>query len=98
VTDVVIDEADLIEDLDDLIARAEPTLGEKGQMIVIGRAVKKAPNSSFKRRYRAAKAAMLSGEDALWNKVMFSPWYARTAGRTNFIATLREEPTATEVP
>lgn len=94
VTDVVIDEADLITDLDDLLARCTPTLGEKGQLIIIGRAVKKKPNSAFKRRYKAAKAAMLSGERADWNKVMFAPWYYRTAGRTKFIATVREVSTS----
>jgi hypothetical protein len=97
VTDIVIDEADLVNDLDDLLARCIPTLGENGQLVVIGRAVKKKPGSPFKRRYRAAKEAMLSGEPSEWNKVLFAPWYYRTAGRTRFIAALAAAPTATEV-
>lgn len=97
VTDIVIDEADLVNDLDDLLSRCQPTLGENGQLIVIGRAVKKKPGSPFKRRYRAAKEAMLSGEPSEWNKVLFAPWYYRTAGRTRFIAQLADSPSATEV-
>lgn len=97
VTDIVIDEADLVNDLDDLLARCQPTLGENGQLIVIGRAVKKKPGSPFKRRYRAAKEAMLSGEPSEWNKVLFAPWYYRTAGRTRFIAALADDPLPGEV-
>jgi hypothetical protein len=77
VTDVVIDEADLIDDLDGLLSRSEPTLGNKGQMIVIGRAVKDKPNSPFKRLYLTAKANMLEKlPDARWNKAIFVPWFA----------------------
>lgn len=76
VTDVVIDEADLITDLDDLIARSEPTLGSRGQMIIIGRAVKEKPNSAFKRLYLQAKKG-----EGKWNKAIFVPWFAHP-GRT----------------
>lgn len=75
VTDVVIDEADLITDLTNLIARAEPTLGMKGQLIVIGRAVKEKPNSPFKRLYLSAKKNMLEGLPSRWNKSIFVAWF-----------------------
>lgn len=81
VTDVVIDEADLITDLSSLIARAEPTLGAKGQMVVIGRAVKKYPNSPFKRLYLQAKATEETGGPGLWNKALFVAWFDHP-GRT----------------
>lgn len=81
VTDVFIDEADLITDLTNLIARAEPTLGLNGQMIVNGRAVKEKPNSAFKRLYLSAKSAEVEGKDAKWNKAIFVPWYDHP-GRT----------------
>lgn len=76
VTDVVIDEADLIVDLGGLIARAEPTLGTKGQMIVIGRSVKDRPNSAFKRLYLQAKKGQ-----GTWNKAIFVAWFEHP-GRT----------------
>lgn len=91
VTDVVIDEADLITDLNDLIARAKPTLGSKGQMIVIGRAVKDKPNSAFKKLYAQAEKA--EGE---WNKAIFIPWYMRP-DRTNFAALIEDDPTPTSL-
>jgi|SRR5579859_365134 len=80
VTDAVIDEADLITDLDNLLARLEPTLGSKGQLIIIGRAVKERPNSPFKRLYNLAKANEVKGEGK-WKKVHFIPWFAHP-GRT----------------
>lgn len=76
VTDVVIDEADLILDLSKLITRAKPTLGSKGQMVIIGRAVKDRPNSPFKRLYLQSKLGQ--GE---WDTAIFVPWMAHP-GRT----------------
>jgi hypothetical protein len=81
VTDVVIDEADLITDLGGLIARSEPTLGAKGQMVVIGRAVKKRPNSPFKRLYLQAKKTQESDGPGAWNKAIFVAWFEHP-GRT----------------
>ncbi len=70
VTDLVIDEADLIENFSELLARAEPTVGRNGSILLIGRAAKKSPNSPFKRMYKAARAG-----DSKY-KAIFIPWYA----------------------
>lgn len=70
VTHLVVDEADLIENFSDLLARAEPTVGRNGKIRIIGRAAKNKPNSPFKKMYKAAKA----GEGKY--KALFIPWYA----------------------
>jgi hypothetical protein len=70
VTDLVIDEADLIPNFSELLARAEPTVGRNGSILLIGRAAKNTPNSPFKKMYRAAKA----GESKY--KCIFIPWFA----------------------
>lgn len=86
VTDVVVDEADLIVDLDDLLARAEPTLGTKGQLIVIGRAVKDKPNSAFKRLYVHAKKG-----EGRWNKAIFIAWFEHPGRTKEWKAALDKE-------
>ncbi len=66
----IIDEADLVPDLDAIMAATKPTIDMGGDMIVLSRAKKKTPNSPFKNMYRAAKKG-LSG----WIPV-FLPWMA----------------------
>ncbi len=67
----VVDEADLVPDLDRLMAGVKPTIDAGGQLILLSRVDKSAPQSAFKRIYRAAKA----GENA-WYPI-FLPWSAR---------------------
>ena len=76
VTRVFIDEADLTDDLATLITRAEPTLGSRGQFIIIGRANKDKSNSYFKQLYKTGRTA----NDKGW-KSYFLPWSAHP-GRT----------------
>lgn len=68
VTKVVIDEADLVDDLDSLLTRAEPTVGKQGKIVLLSRADKSKPNSTFKRLYNAAK----TGESEY--KPFFASW------------------------
>lgn len=75
VTKVFIDEGDLVDDLQSLLTRAEPTVGKNGKIVIVGRADKSRPNSPFKRLYVAAKA----GETEY--KPFFAPWNAHP-GRT----------------
>lgn len=70
VTRLVVDEADLIDNFSELLARAEPTVGRSGKIAIIGRAAKNKPNSPFKKMYKAAKL----GESKY--KMLFIPWYA----------------------
>jgi hypothetical protein len=68
---VIIDEGDLIENLDQVLAAVKPTIDAKGSLIMVSRANKATPESCFKRTYRAARAG---GSD--WVPI-FLPWNAR---------------------
>lgn len=68
---VIVDEADLIPDLNQVMRAAKPTISAGGKMILISRANKSLPNSEFKRIYRAAKANLNPWSD------VFLPWWVR---------------------
>lgn len=51
----IVDEADLVPDLNDLLRRASPTINAGGKIVLVSRVDKSAPNSHFKQIYRAAK-------------------------------------------
>lgn len=68
---VICDEADLIPDLNHLMRSVKPTIDAGGKLFMISRSNKGAPNSEFKRIYRAAKAK-LNG----WANI-FLPWWVR---------------------
>jgi hypothetical protein len=67
----IVDEADLVPDLDALMRAVKPTIDARGRMLLISRANKSEPESSFKRIYRAARAG-----ESDWTPV-FLPWSAR---------------------
>jgi hypothetical protein len=67
----LVDEADLVPDLDRLMNAVKPTIDGGGWMILLSRADKDFPNSTFKRIYRAAKAGR-----SPW-KSIFLPWFVR---------------------
>jgi hypothetical protein len=67
----IVDEADLVPDLDRLMRAVKPTIDSGGRMILLSRADKANPQSSFKRIYRAAKQGQTD-----WQAV-FLPWQAR---------------------
>lgn len=71
VTLAIVDEADLSPDLGALLSAAKPTIDGGGQMILLSRTDKSAPNSEFKRIYRAAKSG-----DSPWHPI-FLPWNVR---------------------
>ncbi len=70
-TMAVIDEADLIPHLGSLMVSVKPTTDAGGKLILLSRADKSAPESPFKKIYRAACA-----DDSAW-KPLFLPWSAR---------------------
>lgn len=67
---VVVDEADLIPDLNQLLTGAKPTVSAGGQLILLSRVDKSEPKSAFKNIYRGA----LSGDSGFWAK--FLPWWS----------------------
>jgi hypothetical protein len=67
----IIDEADLVPDLDQLMSAVKPTIDGGGRMILLSRADKSKPQSAFKRIYAAAKQGMTA-----WVPI-FLPWAAR---------------------
>lgn len=71
----IVDEADFVENLDELLNAVKPTIDAGGQMIMISTVDKSQPESPFKRIYRAAKRGKTE-----W-RAIFLPWHARP-GRT----------------
>jgi hypothetical protein len=67
----IVDEADLVPDLDRLMRTVKPTIDGGGQMILLSRADKGNPQSTFKRIYRAAKQGQTE-----WVPIFLS-WQAR---------------------
>lgn len=55
-TYVLIDEADLQPDLNQLMRAVKPTIDAGGKLFMISRVNKRTPNSEFKRTYQSAKA------------------------------------------
>lgn len=54
-TVAIIDEADLVPDLDVMLASVKPTIDAGGKLFLVGRVNKREPNSAFKQTYRKAK-------------------------------------------
>lgn len=70
---VLVDEADLIRTLSDLLDSLEPTINDgSSQLWMISRSLKRLPNSTFKRIYREAKGDPQSPWDCI-----FFPWSVR---------------------
>lgn len=68
---VIVDEADLPDDLNALMLAVKPTIDGGGRMILLSRVDKSKPLSLFKKIYRAAKQRANA-----WAPV-FLPWYVR---------------------
>lgn len=68
---VVVDEADLIPNLDRLMAAVKPTIDAGGQMLLLSRVDKHKPNSVFKSTYLSARDGA-----SPWHP-FFMPWHAR---------------------
>lgn len=66
----VVDEADLIPNLADLLASVEPTINAGGQLALVSRVDKKHHDSAFKNIYRDARL----GKNGF--RHFFIPWYA----------------------
>ena len=70
-TNVLVDEADLIPNFNQMMRSVKPTIDAGGRMIMISRVDKSKPESGFKNVYRGAK----DGANA-WYPI-FLPWYVR---------------------
>lgn len=70
-TDVLVDEADLVPNLGELLSRCGPTIDGGGYLGLLSRSDKTQPESLFKAIYRGAKR----GENAY--HPIFLPWSAR---------------------
>jgi hypothetical protein len=70
-TIAIVDEADLVPDLNELMLRVQPTIDGGGQMVLLSKSNKKLPQSEFKRIYKAAKKKEID-----WVHI-FLPWQAR---------------------
>ncbi len=68
----IIDEADLIPNLSQLLGSVKPTIDAGGRLIMLSRSNKSLPESTFKKIYRAAR----SNPSSPW-KAQFLPWNAR---------------------
>lgn len=100
----IVDEADLVPDLDRLMTAVKPTIDNGGSMILLSRADKSRPLSTFKKIYRAARDKLSS-----WVSV-FLPWHVHPArdaawyerqmrdvmGRTGSLDDLHEQYPATD--
>lgn len=69
-TDVILDEFDLVPDQNQLMRSVKPTIDGGGSMTMISRTDKSRPNTEFKRVYRGARAGTNG-----WHAI-FLPWYA----------------------
>jgi hypothetical protein len=67
----LVDEADLVPDLGQLLGRVKPTIDAGGKLVLLSRSNKRAPQSEFKKIYRAAKQ-----KATRWVSV-FLPWHVR---------------------
>jgi len=94
-TDVVLDEFDLVPDQNALMRAVKPTIDGGGSMTIVSRADKDRPQTQFKKLYRGASTKLVIDRDSTgvlrftrteredgngWNAV-FIPWYAHP-GRT----------------
>ena len=67
----IVDEADLVPNLNQLMRAVKPTIDAGGRMILLSRANKDTPQSEFKQIYRSARQKL-----STWAAV-FLPWFAR---------------------
>lgn len=70
-TNVLVDEADLIPNFNQMMRSVKPTIDAGGRMVMISRVDKSKPESGFKNIYRGAKDGSNS-----WFPI-FLPWYVR---------------------
>lgn len=68
-TFALIDEADLVQDLSQLLNRVQPTIDHGGKLVMLSRVDKDKPQSLFKQIYKAAKQGLNE-----WFSI-FLPWW-----------------------
>lgn len=66
----LVDEADLIPDLDEMLGRIKPTIDAGGKLVLLSRVDKRAPKSPFKQIFQAARLGQNNYAP------VFIPWFA----------------------
>ena len=84
-TMVIIDEADFILWLKQLITAVKPTIDAGGQLIMISTADKEQPQSEFKRIWRAGRSKLNR------YKAVFLPWWARPSRTAEWYAGQKQD-------
>ena len=84
-TAVLVDEADLVPDLDRLMASVKPTIDAGGRIVLISRPDKSRPESPFKQLSRGA----LAGKND-W-AFIFIPWYAHPGRDLAWYETIKND-------
>lgn len=69
-TAVLIDEADLSQDLRKVLLSIEPTINAGGKLMLVSKADRSRPNTQFKRLYRESKAGKLKA----WGNAFIAWW------------------------
>lgn len=82
---VIVDEADWIPDLDDVLDGVKPAIDAGGRLVMLSTVDKQRPHSAFKRIYRASKAGANN-----WRGV-FLPWTARPGRDEAWYAAMRAD-------
>ena len=81
----IVDEADLVPNLNDLMTAVKPTIDGGGRMILLSRSDKSHPGSPFKRIYKAAKRELND-----WSPV-FLPWWVRPSRTQEWYETQKQD-------
>lgn len=82
---VIVDEADLAPDLNQLMRSVKPTIDNGGKMILLSRVNKSEPESEFKQIYRGAR----DGENP-WYPI-FLPWFSHPGRSDSWYAEQKKD-------
>jgi hypothetical protein len=81
----IVDEADFVDDLDELLNAVKPTIDAGGRLILVSTADKSKPESAFKRIFRGAQNG-----DNQYHEI-FLPWSARPGRDAEWYARQRSD-------
>jgi hypothetical protein len=81
----IVDEADFVDDLDELLNAVKPTIDAGGRLILVSTADKAKPESAFKRIFRGAQ----NGDNQYHG--IFLPWHARPGRDAEWYARQRSD-------
>lgn len=82
-TYAIVDEADLVPDLDDMLGRINPTIEAGGKLVLLSRSDKNKPDSTFKKIYKDAEKGLNDYH------AIFIPWHAHPNRDANWYEATR---------